>query len=58
MLDLHIFKNFDLYSLVSKIKKCSMLYIHMYGLITRIHYENTPIKIYRKFHLQKLKIFR
>ena len=21
------------------------------------HYENTPIQIYRKFHLQKLKIF-
>ena len=24
----------------------------------QIHYENTPIQIYRKFHLQKLKIFR
>ena len=23
-----------------------------------IHYENTPIQIYRKFHLKKLKIFR
>ena len=23
-----------------------------------IHYENTPIQIYRKFHLQKLKIFQ
>ena len=22
------------------------------------HYENPPIQIYRKFHLQKLKIFR
>ena len=22
------------------------------------HYENTPIQIYGKFHLQKLKIFR
>ena len=22
------------------------------------HYKNTPIEIYRKFHLQKLKIFR
>ena len=22
------------------------------------HYENTPIQVYRKFHLQKLKIFR
>ena len=26
--------------------------------ISQIHYENTPIQIYRKFHLQKLKIFR
>ena len=23
-----------------------------------VHYENTPIQIYRKFHLQKLTIFR
>ena len=23
-----------------------------------VHYENTPIQLYRKFHLQKLKIFR
>ena len=23
-----------------------------------IHYENTPIQIYRKIYLQKLKIFR
>ena len=23
-----------------------------------VHYENTPIQIYRKFHYQKLKIFR
>ena len=23
-----------------------------------LHYENSPIQIYRKFHLQKLKIFR
>ena len=25
---------------------------------SRFHYKNTPIQIYRKFHLQKLKIFR
>ena len=25
---------------------------------TLVHYENTPIQIYRNFHLQKLKIFR
>ena len=24
----------------------------------RLHYENMPIQIYRKFHLQILKIFR
>ena len=24
----------------------------------RWHYENMPIQIYRKFHFQKLKIFR
>ena len=27
-------------------------------LLLLFHYENTPIQIYRKFHLQKLKIFR
>ena len=26
--------------------------------INKSHYENTPIQIYRTFHLQKLKIFR
>ena len=26
--------------------------------LTGKHYENTPIQIYRKFHLQKLKISR
>ena len=26
--------------------------------IYTIHYEKTPIQIYRKFHVQKLKIFR
>ena len=26
--------------------------------VYRRHYENTPIPIYRKFYLQKLKIFR
>ena len=32
-----------------------------YCIVLRVyngHYENTPIQIYRKFHLQKLKIFR
>ena len=26
------------------------------GNLLEYHYENTPIQIYRKFHLQKLKI--
>ena len=29
-----------------------------FGFRHASHYENTPIQIYRKFHLQKLKIFR
>ena len=29
-----------------------------YYIKVGFHYENTPIQIYRKFHLQKLKIFR
>ena len=32
-------------------------FIWMYLLTKDMHYENTPIQIYRKFHLQKLKIF-
>ena len=28
-----------------------------FDTMATIHYENTPIQIYRKFHLQKLKIF-
>ena len=28
------------------------------GQDQHVHYENTPIQIYRKFHLQKLKNFR
>ena len=28
------------------------------GKVSARHYENMPIQIYRKFHLQKLKIFR
>ena len=27
-------------------------------MLTPYHNENTPIQIYRKFHLQKLKVFR
>ena len=29
-----------------------------FGYPQNAHYENTPIQIYRKFYLQKLKIFR
>ena len=28
------------------------------GYLDKNHYEDTPIQIYRNFHLQKLKIFR
>ena len=28
------------------------------SILTHNNYENTPIQIYRKFHLHKLKIFR
>ena len=28
------------------------------SIVSEYHYENTPIQIYRKFHLQKPKIFR
>ena len=47
-----------------KYKLCAVidkLRIHCYATAldkARIHYENTPIQIYRKFHLQKLKFFR
>ena len=34
----------------------SNIWIHQ--KVVKWHYENTPIQIYRKFHLQKLKIFR
>ena len=40
--------------------KCS-IYLRLRVFVMegrRCHYENTPIQIYRKFHLQKLKIFR
>ena len=29
-----------------------------FGAEQENHYENTPFQIFRKFHLQKLKIFR
>ena len=35
-----------------------IIIIVAYKVIPWHHYENTPIQIYRKFHLQKLKIFR
>ena len=30
----------------------------LYFAFLQLHNENTPIQVYRKFHLQKLKIFR
>ena len=47
-------------------RKCQhrffLLHLHRFALLYtyvlhRIHYENLPIQTYRKFHLQKLKIF-
>ena len=38
----------------------TMLYFYITHNATfyNVHYENTPFQIYRKFKLQKLKIFR
>ena len=33
-------------------------FVHKDDAIKLNHYENTPIQMYRKFRLQKLKIFR
>ena len=36
-----------------------IMMMHQYAIVVATnHYENTPIQIYSKFHLQKLKIFR
>ena len=35
-----------------------LLYEATIPFVSFPHYENSPIQIYRKFHLQKLKIFR
>ena len=40
---------------------CDLLlwrFLNVFVSQLQIHYKNTPIQIYRKFHLQKLKIFR
>ena len=61
--------NESLLYIVSNIQRfyCSLEYTygfpeegnaHMHFFLTFFHYENTPMQIYRKFHLQKLKIFR
>ena len=36
------------------------VYVYVYVRVPAcvFHYENTPIQIFRKIHLQKLKIFR
>ena len=38
----------------------NMIYqpVELHALVGPLHYENTPIQIYRKFRLQKLKNFR
>ena len=37
---------------------CHCLFLDVFYTVCTTHYENTPIQTYRKFHLQKLKIFR
>ena len=44
------------YSLGASDEYPQLMFIFFFLLF--IHYENTPIQIYRKIHLQKLKIFR
>ena len=40
-----------------KISDCVQMYMYVRADVNSvIHYENTPIQMYRKFHLQKLKI--
>ena len=41
-------------------RTCMKVRFLMLPLILKpdFHYENTPIQVYRKFYLQKLKIFR
>ena len=35
-----------------------LLVLDLLYILSLNHYENMPIQIYRKFHLQKLKIFK
>ena len=60
---------FTVFILYSCLKQAAQIYklvwallfsynIHASNRLPKFHYENTPIQIYRKFHLQKLKIFR
>ena len=46
--------NFKLLTIASHF----LLNITEHETVSANHYENSPIQIYRKFHLQKLKIFR
>ena len=62
-LSLKVFSYFlYLFSFITVMVSQIMYYVLVYYDIPEdareIHYENTPIQIYRKFHVQKLKIFR
>ena len=35
---------------------CLFFFVSFSKRVLEFHYENTPIQIYRKFHLQKLKL--
>ena len=51
----------DVPPLDKKDNQCNFLFANLNtkSLLKRnlLHYENMPIQIYRKFHLQKLKVF-
>ena len=45
-------------SLLNLSYQYEVVFLVCQGYFVYAHYENTLIQIYRKFHLQKLKIFR
>ena len=56
-------KNSDIFHISAQNIDCGYSYLFWSAALKglnkkKYHYENMPIQIYRKFHLQKLKIFR
>ena len=50
--------HFSHYMSLEKLRNYSNESTQAVAVQNTIHYENMPIQIYRKFHLQKLKISR